>query len=565
MTRSLIEKLQIPKEAKFVFAVGAGGKTSLLHRLAKEYRDFGKKVILTTTTKMYLPEHGQLLDEDLQAIAAQLDVCRFAVVGRKISNEKMGQSQALSMQQLGKIADVVLVEADGSKRRPIKMPNDTEPVVTQECDYLITVVGLSCLGRPLQDVCHRFELTQLPPQEPIQEETLAEILQKGYGAYWKKWRGCVYLNQSDCVSRQTIDAIEARLSVPCAAGSLRNGDEKMNVYQALREYLKKDGMVCSALVIEGEQLGLQFLWNQHGVLCAPPEQQTDCAHLWEKVRDEKHANICDVDGQKIFVERFAGRPQLILLGGGHISLSLANLGKMLGFAVTVVDDRSEFANTTRFSMADTVICSDFSKAFEQIEDLYSNYYVVVTRGHQADETCVKEILKRKYSYLGMIGSKTKVAKTKENLLMSGFSSEKLDTIFAPIGLKIGAVTPEEIAVSIMAEIIQEKHKNSTGYIPQDVLECLSNGNWGELALIVKKHGSSPQVSGARMVVKDGKIVAGTIGGGAVENACVEHCKELSALKQPYDLKTFHLNPKDGADLGMICGGVNTIFFQQNMT
>ena len=105
------------------------------------------------------------------------------------------------------------------------------------------------------------------------------------------------------------------------------------------------------------------------------------------------------------------------------------------------------------------------RVFEEIPDLPANYYVVVTRGHQADEQCVRQILRRKYAYVGMIGSKNKVAKTKEALYKSGFRPAEVEAIHAPIGLKIGAVTPEEIAVCIAAEIIQEKNK-----VPVETIE-----------------------------------------------------------------------------------------------
>ena len=135
------------------------------------------------------------------------------------------------------------------------------------------------------------------------------------------------------------------------------------------------------------------------------------------------------------------------------------MGQFLDFQVTVMDDREEFANKKLFPKDCEVICDSFENLTHYLEECKgeSTYYVVVTRGHKADRQCVEQILKRNYAYLGMIGSKIKVAKTLEILRNEGYTGEQTDSIHAPIGLKIGSQTPEEIAVSIAAEIIQEKN------------------------------------------------------------------------------------------------------------
>lgn len=121
----------------------------------------------------------------------------------------------------------------------------------------------------------------------------------------------------------------------------------------------------------------------------------------------------------------------------------------------------------------------------------------------------------------MIGSKNKVAKTKEALYKSGFRPAEVEAIHAPIGLKIGAVTPEEIAVCIAAEIIQEKNKMPVETIEDAVLDALCEDTGSTMALIVAKSGSTPREAGARMAVKGNEILAGTIGGGAVEPAAID--------------------------------------------
>lgn len=191
----------------------------------------------------------------------------------------------------------------------------------------------------------------------------------------------------------------------------------------------------------------------------------------------------------------------------------------------------------------------------------ANYYVVVTRGHRADEQCVRQILQRRYAYLGMIGSKNKVAKTKEALYKSGFNPAEVEGIHAPIGLKIGAVTPEEIAVCIAAEIIQEKNQMPVEIIEDSVLDALCEGAGTTMALIVSKTGSAPREAGARMVVKDYAILAGTIGGGAVEHAAMIYGSEMPKHHVRQEVQEFVLRQEEGAELGMVCGGSNLVYFQ----
>lgn len=332
------------------------------------------------------------------------------------------------------------------------------------------------------------------------------------------------------------------------------------IYQTLRDALQQYDWVGSALVYDGALQGVQFLWQEDKILYAPEGMQDWAKEVLPLVTKQDSKTCVAVQENQIFVERFCNSPQWVILGGGHISLSLVRLGKLLGFSVTVVDDRQEFANTERFPEADNVACSDFQTAFSKIPDVPGSYYIVVTRGHQADLLCVREILNRKYAYLGMIGSKQKVAKTKQQLLEDGFSKQKIEEIYAPIGLKIGAVTPEEIAVCIAAEIIQVKNKNKIDTIDAQVLDALCTIEDCGLALIVQKDGSAPREAGARMVVKNGKIVAGSIGGGAVEYAALCHCDALQTGQQ--DLQHYVLQAEDSAALGMICGGNNLVYFSK---
>jgi len=157
---------------------------------------------------------------------------------------------------------------------------------------------------------------------------------------------------------------------------------------------------------------------------------------------------------EVFIEPILTPPTLYLFGGGHISLPLAKMGKLLGFKIAVIDDRAEFANADRFPEADILLAEDFSKSFPRLKIDKSSYIVIVTRGHKHDELVLEWALGTPAKYIGMIGSKTKVETIFSHLLAKGITNQQLDRVHAPIGLEIEAQTPEEIAVSILAEVVK---------------------------------------------------------------------------------------------------------------
>jgi len=157
---------------------------------------------------------------------------------------------------------------------------------------------------------------------------------------------------------------------------------------------------------------------------------------------------------EVFIEPILASPTLYIFGGGHISLPLARMGKLLGFKIAVIDDRAEFASADRFPEADIVLAEEFTKSFPKLKIDKSSYIVIVTRGHQNDELVLGWAVGTPAKYIGMIGSKTKVKTVYSHLLAKGVSKERLDRVHSPIGLEIEAQTPEEIAVSILAEVVK---------------------------------------------------------------------------------------------------------------
>jgi len=157
---------------------------------------------------------------------------------------------------------------------------------------------------------------------------------------------------------------------------------------------------------------------------------------------------------EVFIEPILNPPALYIFGGGHIALALTKMGKLCGFNITVIDDRAEFAHAERFPEAEIILAEDFTKSFPQVKIDKSSYIVIVTHGHRHDEVVLEWVVGTPARYIGMIGSKTKNETIYSHLLAKGITREQLDRVHAPIGLEIGAQTPEEIAVSILAELIK---------------------------------------------------------------------------------------------------------------
>ena len=160
----------------------------------------------------------------------------------------------------------------------------------------------------------------------------------------------------------------------------------------------------------------------------------------------------------IYLELILSESTLYIFGAGHISLYLSKMSKMVGFKVAVIDEREMFANKERFPEADELYAEDFQKVFPKLKLKKPYYIVIVTRGHRYDQEVLEWAVRTEAKYIGMIGSRTKNKAVFSNLEKKGVPKELFESVHAPIGLNIGAETPEEIAVSILAEMIEVKRK-----------------------------------------------------------------------------------------------------------
>ena len=187
--------------------------------------------------------------------------------------------------------------------------------------------------------------------------------------------------------------------------------------------------------------------------------ETICQHALQVLAEQKKQLVEIRPGMKVFFDIIAEPAKLVICGAGHIAVPLAQFARRLGFSVTVIDDRPEFANQSRFEGCE-VIAEDFISAIQHLPIDRSTCVVIITRGHEHDAECLAEVLPLETAYVGLIGSHRRVRFVLEMLAGQGIPFERLQEVFTPIGLPIGAESPEEIALSIAAELVCIRRKGS---------------------------------------------------------------------------------------------------------
>ena len=272
------------------------------------------------------------------------------------------------------------------------------------------------------------------------------------------------------------------------------------------------------------------------------------------------SGVTEIAGNRVFCDTLGREKQIVICGGGHVAIPVIQIGRMIGCEVTVLEDRPMFADHARSAGATRVICESFEKALDQVEGSVDTYFVIVTRGHRYDQICLEKIAKKEHAYIGMIGSRRRTTLVKQNLIERGVSKEVLDAVYTPIGLDIGAQTPEEIAVAIMAEIIEVKNKKKRTYgYSKEIIRAISDTDREQgskvLATIVARKGSAPQGVGAKMLVlPDGRCI-GTIGGGCMEAEVLQKALfMIIADACRAQLCHVDLTETDAEEEGMVCGG-----------
>lgn len=293
----------------------------------------------------------------------------------------------------------------------------------------------------------------------------------------------------------------------------------------------------------------------------------------EKVLHKGFPQVTEEQDTTTLIEPFYPKERLIIFGGGHIALPLVEFGAKIGFSVVVVDDRPDFANKKRFPLASEVYCESFERCFDRLNITEQDYLVIVTRGHRYDTVCLRKIMQRNESiYVGMIGSRRRVIEVKESLKEEGFDAQRLERVCTPIGLAIGAVTPEEIAISIIAQIISRKrldpidqekfHVVNRSDLDFEVMELLATETTEakSIVTILSSQGSVPRRAGAKMVVyPTGKIV-GSIGGGCSEAAVIRNALDIIGSGE-YMVQTVDMSGDIAESEGMACGGIMKVLIE----
>ncbi|GAI30130.1 unnamed protein product, partial [marine sediment metagenome] len=181
------------------------------------------------------------------------------------------------------------------------------------------------------------------------------------------------------------------------------------------------------------------------------------------------------DGGQIFIETICEQPMVFIFGAGHLSYYISRFAKSLNFRVTVCDDRAEFANKKRFPNANNIIVESFESVFDRIDVNKNSYIVIVTKGHKWDEIVLEKAVKTDAKYIGMIGSKRKTLTLLTKLSKRGIPEEALRRVYSPIGISIDAVTPEEIALSIVCELVKIRRLEHTPETKH--MTIASSNNW----------------------------------------------------------------------------------------
>jgi xanthine dehydrogenase accessory factor len=234
----------------------------------------------------------------------------------------------------------------------------------------------------------------------------------------------------------------------CAVATIVQVNGSIPSYESAKMLVREDGSMMGTVgggCVEAE------VWNAaREVIESEKPRHLNFSLSQEAAYDE--GLICG--GQlNIFVEPVIPQPRALIFGGGHVSKSISKVATMAGFATTIVDNREAFANAERFPEAEATYAEEYEEVFPRLTVNPSTYLIIVTRGHRDDMRVLRWAVGTQARYIAMIGSKRKTISVVKELEKDGIGREAFDNVFAPMGLEIGAETPEEIAISVVAEMI----------------------------------------------------------------------------------------------------------------
>ena len=239
-----------------------------------------------------------------------------------------------------------------------------------------------------------------------------------------------------------------RLGQKCALATIVEVNGSIPSYESAKLLVREDGSMIGTIgggCVEAE------VWN-----AAREVMQAEKPRLlnFSLGQDAAYDNGLICGGQlNVFVEPVVPQPQVFIFGAGHISKSLSKVANLAGFATVIVDNREAFANRERFPEAGEIYAEEYEDVFPKLPIRDTSYCIIVTRGHRDDMRVLRWAVRTPAKYVAMIGSKRKVIGVVKELEKEGISREAFERVFAPMGFEIGSITPEEIAVSVVAEMI----------------------------------------------------------------------------------------------------------------
>ena len=254
-----------------------------------------------------------------------------------------------------------------------------------------------------------------------------------------------------------IDPIENKLEFEFFLDEIQkayNGDKPVALVQVLESKNKEE--ISRKILIREDG-------SKSGILISEETDEKLVKESRELLALGKNKTLI-VDERLFYLEAFTTPPKLLIAGGGHVSKAIANLAKPLGFELNIFDDRDEFANKERFPEADDVKVASYGEGFDKFDINANTFIIIATRGHRQDDTATKAALGTNASYVGLLGSKRKTILIIEKLLSEGIDDQTFKKLKAPVGINIGARTPEEIAISIISEILAFDAKVSVSQI-----------------------------------------------------------------------------------------------------
>lgn len=336
--------------------------------------------------------------------------------------------------------------------------------------------------------------------------------------------------------------------------------EERNFAQALAAEQSAGGCFL-ATVLEGPCQGSQILCRG-GQLLWPAQPAPLLARALPALAAEKGPALCTLEGARTFVQPMAAPARLVVCGGGHVAQALVRLAQVLELSVCALEDRPEFAAALEQAGAAQVLRGPYPETLAQLPGSAGDHYVVLTRGHRYDLDCLRIILQKPSAYVGVMASRRRAELVRSQLREAGADPDRVAALHTPVGLAIGAETAQEIALSILAQIVQCKNSapRREAFAPALLAAMAAEPDW-VLVTVVARQGSAPRGPGAKMLAGPAGLLAGSVGGGILEHEALLLAQQMLAEKQDCRLAEFSAQ-STGAEALAACGGAVTLFLQR---